>query len=305
MAVGCEAWGRDVAITITPGTNGQVRVHADGDLFTVYHSQSAARPFFYPVLGPSGQYLTRRWPLESAEGEEHDHEHHRGLWYTHGDMNGHDFWSEGAGPKVAQTTISVLDGGVLVTENDWLTADGETICTDRRRHRFSAGDGYRQIDVSVTLFASAGRLVIGDTKEGSMAIRLPATLRVEGDVAAGRLFTSEGKQGGDAWGTRASWCASVGPVDGRTVGIIIMDHPSNPRHPSWWHARTYGLLAANAVGQHYFEGKPEGAGDLAVESGNRVTFVYRILFHETDTSQAQINRQYRAFCAEPTEDTEP
>jgi hypothetical protein len=52
------------------------------------------RPYFYPVLGPDESPMTRKWPLEASKDEEHDHPHHRGLWYAHGSVNGLDFWSE-------------------------------------------------------------------------------------------------------------------------------------------------------------------------------------------------------------------
>ncbi len=123
-------------------------------------------------------------------------------------------------------------------------------------------------------------------------------MRVKGEVANGSLVTSEGLRDGEAWGTRANWCAGVGPVEGKTVGVTIMDHPANPRHPCWWHARDYGLLAANAVGQHYFERKPKGSGNLVLAPGESLTFSYRILFHEGDTGAADIATRYREFSAE-------
>lgn len=286
-------------IVISPGDQERMNVSVDGQPFTVHCPSDADRPFFYPVLGPGGEHLTRRWPVEeAAEGEQADHPHHRGLWYTHGMMNGHDFWTEGRGTRIIQQQASVEGGDTLVTENDWVAADGTTVCSDRRSATFSGGEQFRQVDMTITLMASHGRLVIGDTKEGSMAIRLPATMRVSGSVAAGHLLTSEGKRDAEVWGTRADWCASIGPVGEKAFSIVMMDHPSNPRHPTWWHARTYGLLAANAVGRNAYERAPKGSGDLVMESGESVTFRYRILFHEGELDQRMINEHYEEFSHE-------
>jgi hypothetical protein len=83
--------------------------------------------------------------------------------------------------------------------------------------------------------------------------------------------------GKDTWGKQAPWCDYSGPVDGKTLGVAIFDHPSNPRHPTWWHVRDYGLFAANPFGVHDFEKKPQGTGDLKVEAGKSITFKVQVL----------------------------
>ena len=80
----------------------------------------------------------------------------------------------------------------------------------------------------------------------------------------------------------------VAGIDGKTIGMAIFDHPSNPRHPTWWHARYYGLVAANPFGIHDFEKQPDGTGDLTIPAGKSVTFRYRFLFHEGDYKAADI-----------------
>ena len=159
ILLGSMAMADEPRITITPGEHDRFAVQVDGQPFTVYRPRDADRPFFYPVLGPGGEHLTRRWPVEdAAAGEQQDHRHHRGFWYTHGAVNGHDFWTEGRGPKIVQTRAAVEQGHTLVTENDWIDAAGKTVCTDRRVHRFSAGANYRQIDIDITLVASHGQI---------------------------------------------------------------------------------------------------------------------------------------------------
>jgi hypothetical protein len=84
-------------------------------------------------------------------------------------------------------------------------------------------------------------------------------------------------------------------VDGKIVGIAIFDHPDNPRHPTWWHVRDYGLFAANPFGVHDFEKKPKGTGDFTIPAGQSVTFRYRFYLHKGDEQQAGVAEQYREY----------
>ena len=136
-----------------------------------------------------------------------------------------------------------------------------------------------------------------------MAIRTHSLLRVSADkrrgnhTAAGHAINSEGHTDGELWGKRAKWVDYWAPIEGNTVGIAIFDHPQNPRHPTWWHARHYGLVAANPFGVHDFENKPKGTGDMVIRDGSSVTFRYRFVFHEGDAAAAKIDDQYANFAS--------
>jgi hypothetical protein len=151
------------------------------------------------------------------------------------------------------------------------------------------------MDFEITYHASEGEVVLGDTKEGSMAIRLAPTMRVAGKVAKGHIINSEGVKDKDAWSKRAAWCDYYGPVEDKVVGVAIFDHPTNPKHPTWWHVRDYGLFAANPFGIHDFEQKPAGTGDIAIPAGESLTFKYRFYFHKGDVQEAQVAKQYREY----------
>ncbi len=110
-------------------------------------------------------------------------------------------------------------------------------------------------------------------------------------------MNSEGNRDKSAWGKRAAWCDYFGPVEGETVGVAIFDHPTNPKHPTWWHVRTYGLFAANPFGVHNFEGKPEGTGDIIIPDGESLTFRYRLYFHRGDDKQAKVAEHYHEYAA--------
>ena len=282
--------------------NDKIKVEIDGKLFTEYNYQNVPRPFFYPVIGPTGDPVTRNYPMAEAANEEQDHPHHRSLWFTHGSVNGHDFWAEDdrSGKIVHDKFLKIESGpesGVIQTSNKWIARNGQLICTDTRTHTFHYEPNGIIMDFDVTIHASKSDMVLGDTKEGSMALRLAPTMRLKGKVAQGHILNSKGLRDSQTWGKRADWCDYYGPVNGQTVGVAIFDHPSNPRHPTWWHVRDYGLFAANPFGVHDFEGKPKGAGDLTIAHGKSATFRYRIYFHPGDTNQGLVADHFRNYVA--------
>lgn len=277
----------------------KVTVEIDGKLFTEYCMKDVIRPYFYPVMGPTGQPVIRHWPIaDGGPDEEHDHPHHKSLWYTHGDVNGVDFWSDGKGNIVHDKFLEISSGpkvGVIKSQNNWVAPDGKLTCTDTRTHRFHSRPEGTMMDFEVTIQASNGQVTMGDTKEGSMAIRLTPTMQLKGKVAKGHIINSEGLTDDATWGKRANWCDYYGPVGGEVVGIAIFDHPENPRHPTWWHVRDYGLFAVNPFGIHDFEKKPAGTGNFVIPAGQSATFKYRFYFHKGDERQGKVAELYREY----------
>ena len=290
-------------------SDGKIVVTLGGEKFTEYHMKGFAKPILYPIIGPGGVPMTRNHPMvKGVKGEANDHPHHTSLWYTHGNVNGHDFWAVGKGKgKIVQVgqaeTAPGKTRGTIKTRNKWVAADGAIQCTDEQTISFQAVAGGRAIDYQITIIASNGDVTFGDTKEGTMGIRTNPVLRVSNDPrrgvtgAKGKCVNSEGIEGGAIWGKRAKWVDYWAPINGKTVGVAIFDHPSNPRHPTWWHARTYGLVAANPFGLHHFEKKPGAPGNMKIKAGQSVTFLYRFLFHEGDAKEAKIAERYKAFAA--------
>lgn len=282
----------------------RLRVQIDGELFTEYRFKGAPHVYFYPLLGPGGAHMTRHYPMQrDSEGEQHDHEHHRSLWYSHGAVNGVDFWAESAkaGKIVHDKFLDVKsenDSAVIRSANKWIAPDGSVICTDERVFRvYSRPKNERLFDFEITLFAGGKELVLGDTKEGTMAIRLAETMRLTHNKfnqgkPTGHIVQSTGVRDKETWGKQAEWCDYYGPVGDKVLGVAIFDHPSNPRHPTWWHVRDYGLFAANPFGQHDFERKPAGTGDLKIPAGQSVTFKYRFYIHEGDEKSAKVAQRY-------------
>lgn len=278
----------------------RLHVEVNGRLFTEYFFMDVPRPYCYPLIGPGGAAMTRDWPMKSSPNEEHDHPHHRSFWFAHGAVNGQDFWSElkGFGKTVHERFLAIQSGperGVIEASNRWVAADGHLVCTDARTLRiYSPADTNEQVfDFEITLFAVNGDLTLGDTKEGTMSLRLAETMRLKGKVGHGHIVNSAGVRDEQTWGKRAAWCDYYGPVGSNIVGAAIFDHPQNPRHPTWWHVRDYGLFAANPFGRHDFEKLADKtAGDLVVPSGQSVTFRYRFYLHTGDTGQGKVAEKF-------------
>ncbi len=306
-------------------TNDVLRVELNGRLFTEYHYQNVPRPFCYPIVGAAGTAMTRHYPMAKVPGEATDHPHHRSLWFAHAPVNGHDLWTErpSAGRIVHRGFADISSGvttGLIKTFNDWVTADGTVLCSDEQTLRFypCTDNSTIVLDFEITLKASHGDVTFGDSKEGSFAIRVAESMRVlpplkRGEPAQpgdGHIVLSTGirdngvsaaaaknnKREAVTWGKRAAWCDYYGPVDGKILGFAILDHPDNPRHPTWWHVRDYGLFAANPFGQHDFEGTSnKHAGDLKIPAGKSVTFRYRVVVHEGDEKTGRIAEHYNEY----------
>lgn len=295
-------------VDFVPGADG-IEIKVDGQLLTVVRFKDGPKPYYYPLLGPGGVPVTRNYPMrDDATDEEKDHPHHRSLWFTHGEVNGVDFWAEGPnkGRIVHQKVLRMAggaDSGELWTSNRWMTVEGKGVLSDETRLRVWRRPSDRMFDYEVTLFASEGAdVVFGDTKEGTMGMRLAESMRLKPNrhyagQPTGHILQSTGVKDGATWGKRAAWTAYTGPAQGKTMTVTIFDHPSNPRYPTWWHVRDYGLFAANPFGIHDFERKPAGTGDFTVKAGDRVTFRYRFLIQAGEAEATRLEQVAKEFAA--------
>ncbi len=286
-------------VTIEAGEDGRYVVEFGGRHFATVETQGHPKPIIYPITGPGGVRMTRDFPMvKGTAGEASDHPHHQSLWYTHGDVNGTDFWAMGKGSIVTTKVEKPVNSGSsawLVLHNKWVDADGKTVLTDVTKLTFhkevanAAGVESSAIDFEITLQASEGEVTFGDTKEGTMGIRTNPALRIDKGATA---INSEGVSGEGIWGKRAKWVDYSATVDGKAVGVSIFDHPTNPRHPTWWHARAYGLVAANPFGVKDFEKKPHAEGEFKIAKDASATFKYRFVFHQGDAEKAEVGAQF-------------
>jgi hypothetical protein len=290
-----------------------VVVKIDGELFTEYLIKAGQSPAMWPIIGPTGKEMTRAYPVGTpghSESETDDHPHHQSLWFTHDQINGANFWEanvndgEGEnGPHVAHREFVKLESlgstAVVITRNDWMNGEKRLLEDERTILFGTRPNGDRWIDFTIELKASEGDVTIGDTKEGTFAVRVADTMRVEAKLG-GRIVNSEGQVNDDAWGLPAKWVDYTGPVNGETVGVAILSHPQSFRPEPRWHVRGYGLFAANPFGQRDFP-QPEAAtqGAVTIKSGDTLTLRYRVLFHRGSTEDADIGAAFDEFADDP------
>ena len=280
------------------GENAVVTV--DGKPFTEYVAKSGPKPILWPIYGPTGKRMTREYPMkpEGLETEKKDHIHHRSFWFTHGNVNGVNFWAETPGHgEVKQKSIEVANEGdtaVIVTENEWLSPEGKKVCEDVRTLTFGADDGQRWIDFDITIKATDGDVTFGDDKEGTFGVRVAGTMKTTSNLG-GEIVNSEGQKDVEAWGKPASWVDYHGPVEGEELGIAILNHPSSFRYPTTWHVRTYGLFCANPFGYSFFKSTKEKNGEHTIPSGGTLTLRYRVLFHEGDEKEGKVADAFATY----------
>ena len=296
-------------IAVERSDNGAT-VKIDGRLFTEYMVRSGTKPILWPILGPTDRPMTRAYPMDKTGDETKDHPHQRSFWFTHGSVNGVDFWSEAAG-KCGTTQhrefVKLQSGpqAVIVARNDWIGPDGKKVCEDERTLTFGTDGDARWIDFDICLKATAGPVNFADTKEGSFGVRVAETLNVgvkakpgakKNANPGGRIVNSEGQVDEHAWGKPAQWVDYHGPVDGQTVGIAILNHPSSFRYPTGWHVRTYGLFAANPFAVQGFSGK--GDGSYTLPAGETLKLRYRVVLHRGDEKEGKIAEAFAAYAKE-------
>ena len=308
----------------------RVDITIDGSRFTSYvWPTSLEKPVLYPLIASDGVTVTRGYPLEPRDGERVDHPHHAGMWFNYGNVNGFDFWNNSGAIKPEDrvkmgsvhqqrivSTHSGKDEGDLVVETVWTTGKGTDVLRETTRFVFSRRGDARIIDRTTTLKALE-RTVFKDDKEGVLGIRVahflesptekggvfadasgrPTTVAsVDPRGATGVYRTSEGKEGDAVWSTRGRWCSLTGTTDGKTVSVAILDHPMNPGYPTYWHARGYGLFAANPLGDSIFDPKAT-PHNFTIEKGDSATFRYRVIVFAHAAGADEMNRESTSYAA--------
>jgi Methane oxygenase PmoA len=285
----------------------------DGKPFTTYMwPDTLEKPVLYPITTASGIVVTRSFP--PLANERQDHPHHVGLWFNYGDVAGADFWGNSAAMrneapdkndgsivhKAIETARGGAGSGELVVSADWVMPDGKPVLRERTRFGFAAAPGRLAIDRVATLTATSADVPLPDNKEGMLALRLARSLEHPGrknPQATGSYRSSEGKVGDQVWGTRGRWMMLTGKVGPDPVTVAILDHPKNPGYPTYWHARGYGLFAANPLGQKALSQGKETLG-FAVKRGSPARFAYRILVLSSTATPEDIEAEFKRFSTE-------
>jgi hypothetical protein len=314
---------------VTKPSEKKVDVLIGGKLFTSYiYPDNIKKPVLWPVITAEGNEITRQFPLKNKAGERSDHPHHVGIWLNYGDVNGLDFWnnseaiSKEDAPKYGtiyhesiESTQSGKGEATLVTIASWKDIKGNKLLKEVTEHKFKVEGKTRIIDRTTTLKAENGKVNITDNKEGMFAIRVTRELELpsKGKVkvtdshgvvteveasddksVSGSYLSSEGIKDDAVWSTRGKWMKLSGVINGEKVALVIFDHPGNAGYPTYWHARGYGLFAANTLGQKVFSNGKEEM-NLTVENGESATFRYRLAVFSGEPTPEEIEKMSKQF----------
>jgi len=308
-------------VKITPG-DGKVSIQIAGKPFSDFYISGRAfdaevtKPYLWPLRAPSGTYITRAWPMQDVPeeaGEKKptrngppamDHQHQRGLWFAHDNVNKLDFWNNEWSyvtdlhrKNLGRISLKSLgevksgkDKGSIAATFEWgdIERTAPPIITESRVMTFYSDDKLRYFDIDITLTAIQ-TVAFGDGKDGALGIRLRPLLQEDKDKDNPHIINADGLAGEKAlWGKPSNWCDYSGTINGEKVGVAILDNPANPRHPVRWHARAYGLFSANPFGVSAFTNDKSQDGSLTLEAGKSLRFRYRVIIHEGDVKDANI-----------------
>lgn len=278
-----------------------------------------AKPFFYPLNAPGGTCVTRGWPIvRGAAGETKDHFHQKSAWFCHGDVipegidmktkssdkriHGVDFWAESAGHGRI-VCVGVMDpkGDSVTTYNEWRTPDDVKILDEKRTLSLKALPAGRLIILDIDLHATVCPITFGDTKEGSMGVRVSDEIQNKtgnGVVTSvdGGVAKAPAKDDLPMWGKFAAWHDYSGTVGGKPVGVAIFDDPKNA-HPAAWHTRAYGLMAANPFGRKdsKFPATKNSTELVKLAKGDHLKLRYGIYVHTGDAAGGKVAEAFAAF----------
>jgi hypothetical protein len=293
-----------------------VHVTIGGKPFTdLFFPDTIAKPVLYPIKAPNGTTITRGYPVRPLPGEPTDHPHHLGLWMNYESVNGLDFWNNSfaipADKKHLYGTIKfekfteVKNGkvGRMVYKSNWIDHSGKKHLEEETGYEIKEMNGAWIIDRFTTLTAVIP-VIFKDVKDGFIGLRVARELQlptlekkkyvdafgietiveaIADKEANGNYVNSNGIKGEDVWSKKASWCMLYGKMKTDSISIVMMDHSKNIGYPTNWHARGYGLFAANPLGEKVFtNGRAER--NLTLQPKQSITFRYRIVISSGKTT---------------------
>lgn len=328
LLLSLTVWSNSQTVKIEKNeAKSRIDVLIDGKLFTSYrYEERIRRPVLLPIMTADGNFVTRGFPIETRNGEDIGHPHQVGFSFSHGDVNGIDFWNnspyrtekelEHMGTIVHRKVLKLKGGkgkGELVTVSEWNTPKGETILFENTKFTFQVEGKTRIIDRETILSPSLENVTFGDNKEGVFAIHLSRELQqpakepekitdekgnisetTDNSKVTGEYLNSEGLKGEKIWGTLGKWASVSGKINNETVTIAVLDSTKNLNYPSYMMVRPYGLLALNPFGKKAFEPTAE-ARKFILERGKSIKFRYRLVIYSEKVSPEKIEKDFLKF----------
>ncbi len=287
----------------------KIDISIGGKLFTSFcYPDSLEKPFLYPIYAANDKAITRGFPWNPQPNDPTDHPHHIGLWFNYESVNGLDLWNNSYAIEADKKknygwirtqkilrTKSGKQAGVTYAAN-WTNQQKKVLLEEITDLNFSSIGSDRIIE-RITKLTAMEDISFNDVKDGMLGLRVAHELELpiavskkytdasgivtyvkanKDSTVTGNYLTSEGKQGDAAWGTRGNWCMLYGKLGGDSVSIVMIDHPQNPGYPTYWHARNYGLFAANPLGQKIFS-NGKTVLNFKLQKGEFAVFRYKIV----------------------------
>ncbi len=266
-----------------------LNITIDGQPFATYNfSHDLPKPFLLPLRTPSGVVVNR----DLGDTSDADHPHHKGVWNSVDEINGIKFWKED-GP-IRNISIRVIQSGgpigIFEAINQWQHPEtGEPQLTETAVVTIHAN---RLLVYDMLFTASHVAADFEDTKEGMFGIRVAPSMK---EKNGGHVVASDGSETTqNCWGKPFPWIDYYGTVDGKTVGVAIMDHPSNFR-PSRYHVRDYGLFSISPFGNHAYTNGVEVAAPVHLKKNESLRLRYGMYFHDGDTKAGNVAAAWDQF----------
>jgi len=273
-----------------PLPDGQISFQRDGAELTRYHFDGQLRrPFLYPVIGPSQRSLTRM-------GHPHDpvsHSHHNSIWISHASVDGVSFWDDRAAGQIVHQRVEKFvdseEAASALVVNAWV-ASNKVILTEQRlvTVRVLPHQEWLLI-VDMRLEPKTEMVTFGKTPFGLVGVRMAKTIGV--NDGGGKIRNSEGgiNETNVLW-KRARWVDYSGPIAGRNMeGITLMDHPSNPNHPTYFHVRNDGWMGTSLTYD----------APRTVARGQGLRLRYGLYIHHGTPPAGSLEKRWRDFADLP------
>ncbi len=279
------------SLTLVPLPGEQVSICRNESELARYHfGGSVPRPFVFPIIGPSGRQLTRM----GHPHDPHGHRHHRSVWVAHHDVSGVSFWADTGKGRIEHVKLEALTDGdkqaTLVTHNVW-KAEGQDVLLDERRSlRFvDLENGEWLMVITLELTPRDDDVTLGKTPFGPLGVRMAKSIGVRDGGGTIRNSAGGVNEAGVLW-KPARWVDYSGPISPRvTEGITLMDHPSNPRHPTIFHVRDDGWMGTSLT----------YSDSLVIEQGSTLRLQYGLYVHRGAPASEAIDATWNLFSRLP------
>ena len=252
--------------------------------------------YIHPVFTPSGKLLTDDYAP--------DHQHHHGIWspWTKTEYEGRhpDFWNMGDKTgrvdfdSIGDTWSGLVCGGFRANHKfiDMLAKPEKAALTEQWEvviYRPVNGKvPYFIFDLTTTQNAVDSPLVLTKYLYGGLGFRGRREWKGKDGIT---FLTSEGKNRKNGNKTRGRWCWCGGLAEGgQTIGIAIMDHPSNFRSPQ--------PMRLNPD-QPFFCYAPSQLGEWKIEKGTPYVAHYRFVTADGAADVDEINRLWNDYAEPP------